>query len=549
MPNSVKYNTESEANALRVGNMHIGTGDVPKGPTSTTGFYGGINPPNGGYTIYENKAASGSSMTCPTSDAELISVTNGIADATYTTINECFTYFAGQNDKFVIHNPINHIVTDGLVLNVDASTLISYPRSGSTWYDLSGEGNNGTLTNGPTFDSNGAIVFDGSDDYIDLGSPSSLTLNGGGTITALCKWDSYNGSSWSNTIIGYGGWAAHHYILFKASNTNKILFSVSNGSSYLNGSGPYTRNIPLNQWFYVTATWDSTVKKIYYNGNLEASVNSTIMPISSTAPVSIGRTGTNGYYLDGGINSLNLYNRALTQDEILQNYYQAPIVTDGLVFAIDAGNLVSYENGDTTTYSLTGSSTGTLTNGVAFNSGYGGVWEFDGTDDYITLPSSIATSLNGGEEASLNMWVKLNSNSNSVANTGIIQLSGYSNGNGNLYWYQNGYTYLDIFITTRYRVWINTVLDPRNWHMLTITTTPGTNGWKAYLNGILQFQTTGQSTVSVNSTIVGGLTLGENSNGRYTNGNIASCFIYDKALTSDEVSKNYHATKYKFGHI
>ena len=144
------------------------------------------------------------------------------------------------------------------------------------------------------------------------------------------------------------------------------------------------------------------------------------------------------------------------------------------------------------------------------------------------------------------MWVKLNSNSNSVANTGIIQLSGYSNGNGNLYWYQNGYTYLDIFITTRYRVWINTVLDPRNWHMLTITTTPGTNGWKAYLNGILQYQTTGQSTVSVDSTIVGGLTLGENSSGRYTNGNIASCFIYDKALTADEVQQNFQAQSSRF---
>tara|TARA_R110000850_G_scaffold124432_1_gene242671 strand:- start:291 stop:743 length:453 start_codon:yes stop_codon:yes gene_type:complete len=142
MPNSVKYNTESEANALRVGNMHIGTGDVPKGPTSTTGFYGGINPPNGGYTIYENKAASGSSMTCPTSDAELISVTNQIAGASYTTINECFTYFAGQNDKMVLANPINPIVTDGLVLNLSANILPSYPRSGTSWKDLSGESNN-----------------------------------------------------------------------------------------------------------------------------------------------------------------------------------------------------------------------------------------------------------------------------------------------------------------------------------------------------------------------------------------------------------------------
>ena len=51
MANSIKYNTSNESNALTIDNMHIGTGDIPKGPTSSTGFYNGINPPNGGYTI------------------------------------------------------------------------------------------------------------------------------------------------------------------------------------------------------------------------------------------------------------------------------------------------------------------------------------------------------------------------------------------------------------------------------------------------------------------------------------------------------------------
>ena len=194
----------------------------------------------------------------------------------------------------------------------------------STANDISGNNNTGTLTNGVTLSRDGqrSFSFDGVDDYINLGSPSSLILNNGGTISAWCKWDSYNGSSWSNTIIGKGGsgWAAHHYILFKASGTNKILFSVSDGSSYLNGSGPYTRDIPLNVWFYVTATWDSSVKKIYYNGNLESSVSSSIMPINSAADVSIGRTGNNGYYLDGNVGTIDLYDRALTQTEITTIY-------------------------------------------------------------------------------------------------------------------------------------------------------------------------------------------------------------------------------------
>jgi hypothetical protein len=71
--------------------------------------------------------------------------------------------------------------------------------------------------------------------------------------------------------------------------------------------------------------------------------------------------------------------------EIIQNYYGGPIVTDGLVLAVDAGNLVSYERGSTTTYSLTGSFTGSLQNGTGFSSNNGGAWSFDGTDDYITF--------------------------------------------------------------------------------------------------------------------------------------------------------------------
>jgi energy-coupling factor transporter ATP-binding protein EcfA2 len=56
MPNAIKYNVSDETLALKKGNFYIGTGDVGKGPTSSTGYYNGITPPSGGYTIYLNKA-------------------------------------------------------------------------------------------------------------------------------------------------------------------------------------------------------------------------------------------------------------------------------------------------------------------------------------------------------------------------------------------------------------------------------------------------------------------------------------------------------------
>lgn len=117
MANPIKYNTGSESRALNKGNWWIGTGDISKGPTASTGFWNGYDVPAGGYVVYLNKASNGPSIYAPANDAELISLTNQIANTSYTTVNECFTYFAGQDDKMVVNRNYENIVTDGLVLD------------------------------------------------------------------------------------------------------------------------------------------------------------------------------------------------------------------------------------------------------------------------------------------------------------------------------------------------------------------------------------------------------------------------------------------------
>jgi hypothetical protein len=87
------------------------------------------------------------------------------------------------------YNYTGGIVTNGLVLNLDAAKTDSYPGTGSIWRDLSGNSNNGTLTNGPTFSGIGkqaSIVFDGSDDKVYCGSGSTIDFNVSQSFTTCC---------------------------------------------------------------------------------------------------------------------------------------------------------------------------------------------------------------------------------------------------------------------------------------------------------------------------------------------------------------------------
>ena len=336
MPNPIKYSTGSESLALKKGNFYIGTGDVGKGPTSTTGYYNGITPPSGGYTIYLNKATGGPSIYTCSNDTELVNLTNSIAGTSYTTANECLIYFAGQNDKVVLNRDYEGIVTDGLVLNLDAGFTPSYPRSGDTWYGLTGT-NNGTFTNGPTF-SGDSIVFDGLNDGciadcpIDMRDDFSLSIfyyfdeyesnsfNGGPNINRqqyLLSTKRYwqNNSELNNGIwIGWGGANtdnddANMLISFQAN-------SVTSNHRYRNVTST------VYNWAQLCVTKNSSQIKIYRNGQYfnNIVIDFTINTDSYlSGQLSIGG-GFQGRYSKSKISIVNAYNRELTSSEVLQNY-------------------------------------------------------------------------------------------------------------------------------------------------------------------------------------------------------------------------------------
>jgi hypothetical protein len=208
-----------------------------------------------------------------------------------------------------------NIVTSGLVLCLDAANVRSYPGSGTTWNDLSGNGNHGTLTNGPTFDSEngGSIVFDGVNDYVVVDSSGSYSAY---TFMFFCRWISSTTNS--SRIFGLNNFGTYTIL-----NPSNIGFHYNP----LGGSPPSVTlssgvNVGFGTWCHVAVSVSSasTAVKIYVNGILRNT--STTLPSGNFGGnVYLGAQNTiSTVVANANIATFHLFNRALTDTEILQNF-------------------------------------------------------------------------------------------------------------------------------------------------------------------------------------------------------------------------------------
>lgn len=212
------------------------------------------------------------------------------------------------------------IVENGLTLFLDASNIRSYPGSGTTWSDLSGNGNTGTLTNGPTFSAGnlGSIVFDGTNDYVDMGSSTYCNLINI-SVSVWVRVTSASGyflSRYFNTT-SYNGFLMY----YDAPSTKFGVDGRESSAAYL--SRPTTNTYPLNNWYNVTWTKSANIWSIYVNGSLD--VSSALG--NGTTPFSNNIMWLGGlyqppevYYYSSNLSNVQIYNRVLTASEILQNY-------------------------------------------------------------------------------------------------------------------------------------------------------------------------------------------------------------------------------------
>jgi len=325
MANYLKYSTSTQSQALKVGNYWIGTGEIKKGPTSVTNYWNGIAPPSGGYTIYGNKASQGPSIYVVANDSELINTTNLLSGQNFTSVTQSLSWYNTQSDKMVFNKEYEPIVTSGLVLNSDAGFAPSYPRTGTTWYDLSGRGINGTLTNGPSYSSTagGAILLDGIDDVIFYGqrpidfNPSIQPFSMGGWINLL----STAGSGDRAVLLDIGGSAsARLYIAIDKTNLRLVVDIRPHAGTTSVPVFGNTNSISLGVWVYAVATFDGGTIKLYQNGELISTATSFTNYPNGLGNWYSGHQDDDNHYMYGYISSVSLYLKTLSAQEVLQNY-------------------------------------------------------------------------------------------------------------------------------------------------------------------------------------------------------------------------------------
>ena len=225
----------------------------------------------------------------------------------------------------LIHSP--SIATDGLVLCLDAANNRSYPKSGTAWTDLAGN-NNGTLTNGPTFDAGnaGSIVFDGSDDLVNVGDNSDLQITADITPSAWIKASTQNNMGIAGKYASSSSKRGYLIATNQSDSNQKITWYYQRAAGSFNAGDSLTSSFDVldNSWHFVLCTFTPSVSaKIYIDGELDAtdtaSIQSAIANNSARFEIGTHNEGT-AFCFNGNISNVQVYNRTLTADEVRQNY-------------------------------------------------------------------------------------------------------------------------------------------------------------------------------------------------------------------------------------
>jgi hypothetical protein len=317
MPNGVKYSTTTPSGSLRKSNVVLGvTGDL--GPTANTGFYSMPTPSSGKYIINKVAASGLPVFFAPQNDTELIQLARneGATGADTGSAAAVLAWIATQANLEAANFQYENIVTDGLVLNVDAGFVGSYPTTGSTLYDISGNNYSGNLVNGPTVNSLG-VTLDGTNDYIYLNHGGALSFTSGNYTILVWNRDNVDPTSSYGGIITNDNTGDNAWKIFK--DVNQSRYRARSNSSQLDFP-----NYTVGQFQMYAFTFNAGTVTLYLDGSQTSQYTGITNPVGYSniawGSYRYGDAVIGQYLHPQTIGPTLLYNRALSSAEILQNY-------------------------------------------------------------------------------------------------------------------------------------------------------------------------------------------------------------------------------------
>ena len=434
--------------------------------------------------------------------------------------------------------------------------------SGAKINDKSGNGNDGTLVNGPTWTQGkygSALSFDGVDDYVDAGNQQNLQITGPITITAWVK---------TSNVTSYNGIVTKYYaengkrgfaLEFNPFNPTGggLRFIISRDGT--STSIVSTNEVSINEWEHIAATYDGSTMKLYVDGILKSNANYDAGIYNTSEKLFLGRNV--GYSsLNGLLDDIKIYDYARTEEEIRLDYnagMAAHLGPSGKTCSEDPASCMDYGlvgnwdmdegTGSVLNDNSGNNNHGTLTNGPKWTQGKsGGALSFNGNNSYVDVAenSSLILASGGSAEA----WIRIGSFSPGYDNTILMKGDGAS-------WPNLHYALLEssggdkiIFAVSNGTDSLNTdgpktpTLLANKWYHIIVT-------WDAsqkciYLNGILSQCVS--STIMPKDTMSGCyVNIGRSHNTihsgtYYFDGEIDDVRIYNRALSEEEVRYHYN---------
>lgn len=221
------------------------------------------------------------------------------------------------------HIATKGVIQDGIVLNLDAGASTSYPGSGTTWTDLSGENNNGTLVNGVGYNSNngGSLSFDGSNDYVNLGD----ILDAGSGDYTFQAWSRLTSIDSQSRMIMDKRDGINRILLYSRSDNGFIQASIGDGSQLFSAVDTITHRDGIWRNYAFTVNRSDNLLKLYRNGVSVSSTDITGLGTqnnSNSLVLGIGYAASlySAYCWKGNIATTQIYNKSLTPQEVQQNY-------------------------------------------------------------------------------------------------------------------------------------------------------------------------------------------------------------------------------------